>query len=117
MLAIAAAVHSSSSIPLLILGTAWTMIGVASWLQMRNVVTSVSINEGSVSFVGKRRCREVRVEDLAEYAVARGDFNRLGVARFVTVAGETIRVAARMDGSMEVLLCIKQQNDRFRVAA
>jgi hypothetical protein len=115
MLSIAAVAHSTTSIPLVVIGAAWAAIGVASWLQLRHVAYSVTANDGRLFLVGALASRELAVEQLAEFKWSPWDLNRLSTASFITVSGEKIRVPARMTRTLDILMYVKRNNDNFRL--
>ena len=113
MLGLALAVHDSASVPVAIIGGAWTLIWAGSYWQTRRTAYCVTFRDSILSFSGRRMDRQIRCADVSEYRRTRSSAASFRPAVFLTKTGERIKVAGRMTGLFELLVAIRQDNESF----
>jgi hypothetical protein len=115
MLLLAAAAHDTASIPLLIIGSAWLVMGIAALLKSRHLATKIQFASGAMTFVSVDGQRTIEAESIEEISRSRWDFNRLSPIRVRTAGGEVVKIAPRMTGLFEVLAQLREVNPRVKV--
>jgi hypothetical protein len=115
MLLVAALAHDSASIPLLILGTAWTAIAIAGVTTTRRTFRAVRFDDGVVTFVSPGRSLSIPVAEIIEVRHARGDVNRVAPLKVITSSNGALRISPRLNGLIELLLELKTANPALRV--
>jgi hypothetical protein len=110
LLVVAAITRDSNSIPLLVIGTGWIVIGLAALWWRPRVAHEVCIESGRIIFVFPRTELTVPVGDLVRIRRAWGDLNHWLWFRFETRSHGSVRVAARLEGLIELLAEIRRLN-------
>jgi hypothetical protein len=112
MLLVAAIAQSSSSVPLLLIGTGWIAMGVVGAWQWRRVAREVRLDDDRISFIFPANEVTIPAGDILEIRRARGDMNHWTWLRFQTRSHGTIKVAARLRGLVDLLSELRRLNPR-----
>jgi hypothetical protein len=114
MLAGAAAVHDSASIPLAVIGGAWLLLGLLGARQYRRIVRRMTFDGMLVRFSMFDGDHAVALADVREFKWRRYDFNRFGPMRALTTDG-TYLVAARCRGLIDFFGALKAANPAIKL--
>lgn len=115
MLLGAAVAHDSASIPLLVIGGAWTVMGAAGAAQRRRVFTSAQFENGVLTLVSPSEEARVAADDILEIRRSRGDINRFSPLQVRTRSHGTMRLSPRLNGLIELLVDLRAANPGMRV--
>jgi hypothetical protein len=117
MLLIAAAAHDGASIPLLVIGGAWFLMGLAGTWQRRRQVQEIVLAGEWVEFRSPVRCLTVPAAEIIEISSPWWDMQRMGYLRFRTRSNGVIKVAARLQGLFDFLVELRRVNPDVKVGA
>ncbi len=115
MLLIAALARDSASIPLLVMGTGWTVIGLDSMRRTHRTFRAVRFEDGVVTFISPGRSMSIPAAEIIEVRRARGDLNRFMPLKAVTSNNGTLAVSPRLNGLIELLVELRKANPALRV--
>jgi hypothetical protein len=113
LLLLAALAHDGASIPLLIIGGGWFILGILALGRRRTTVDEVRLGEGHVTFVFRNRRVEMPVSEITEIRRARFDTSFMAPLEVSTEAHERIRLNSHLDGLLDLLLHFRQLNPRL----
>ena len=115
MLALAALVHHGATIPLLVIGTAWTLIGLAGMRSSRRTYRAVRLDGGIVTFSSPSRVLTIPAAEIIEVRRARGDINRFAPLKVTTSSNGTLALSPRLNGLIELLVELRIANPALRI--
>lgn len=115
MLTMAATAHRAASVPLLVIGGAWTAIGVAGRWQSRRLADEIVLNGNTVEFRAPARTITVPASEIVEVRQSRWDGNRIAPLRFLTRSGAIIKTAPRLHGTFDFLVELRRANPDLTV--
>jgi len=115
MLIGAAIAHSAASIPLLAIGGAWSLMGLAGIWQARRQVREIAIDDPDVVFRYQTRSVAIPAREITEIGWARWDPNRAAALRFRTVSHGVIKAPPRMQGFLDFLIELRRINPDVKV--
>lgn len=116
MLAVAAVAHDSASLPLVIIGGAWLVMGLLGSRQWRNTAREIRLNGQDATFLfpGSPPVT-IPASEIIEFRYARLDVNRLVPMRVRTARSGTFRVAPRMSGLLNMLVELRRLNPQLKL--
>ena len=112
MLVGAAVSRGSSAVPVLVIGSFWTAIGLAGVWQWRRVAREVRLEHERISFGFPAKELTIPAADIVQIRRARGDMNHWLWLRVETKSHGTIKVAARLRGLVDLLAELRRLNPR-----
>lgn len=115
MLLAAAIAHDSASIALLVIGGAWTAMGIAGAAQRRKVFRSAELGNGFLTFTSATEELRVPVTDILEIRRSKGDLNRFSPLRVRTRSHGTIKLSPRLNRLIELLVELRTANPEVRI--
>jgi hypothetical protein len=115
MLTLAALAHDSASIPLLVIGALWTVMGLGGLRMNRRTFRAVRLESGIVTFLSPGRAVTIPVAEILEVRRARGDVNRFSPLRVITRGHGTLAMSPRLDGLIELLVELRSANPALRI--
>lgn len=115
MLITAAITHSTASIPLLVIGGAWFLMGLAGIWQARRQVREIAVDAAHVVFRYQDRNVVIPVQEITEIGWARWDPNRAAFLRFRTLSHGVIKAPPRMQGFLDFLIELRRVNPGVKV--
>jgi hypothetical protein len=110
MIAGAAVSRSSASVPLLVIGAGWTLVGVIFIQQGRRLVTEIVVSAGAATLTSASASIDVPAADITEIGHARFDVNRMGPLTVKTTSNGRIRAVPRLEGLPEVVIELRRSN-------
>lgn len=116
MLFVAAAAHDSASIPLLVIGGAWFIMGVAGLGTRRKVAEAVQLEDDRITFVFRSRRLTVPVREITEIRRPRYDINEMQWVEFHTLSNGKIRVSPRLRGRVDLVAELRKINPSLKIA-
>ena len=114
MLVAAAIIWASASVPLLLIGGGWLVIGLGGLWQWRDVAREVRLEGDRISFLLPERELSMPASDVLEIRRARWDTNHALWLLFQTRSHGTIKVAARLRGLIDFLTELRRLNPTVR---
>ena len=106
----AVAWHAASSVPLLVIGLGWIVVGgIFAW-QGRRFIKEIAVTGATVQFVSAKGTTSVMVSDVAEFRRSRFDQGRMGTITILTTSGVRLRAVPRFDRLFDVLVALRQVN-------
>jgi hypothetical protein len=114
MLLVAIVIHDSSSVPLLILGPGWLLVGLISVYQLRQQPREIVLDGACVEFRLPESRITIPAAEILEVSWPWWDPNRMGYLRFRTRSHGTIRTAPRLDGLGELLTALRAHNPALK---
>lgn len=115
MLVGAAAAHSAASIPLLVIGGAWSLMGLAGIWRARLRVREIAVDAAHVVFRYQARNVVIPAQEITEIGWARWDPNRAASLRFRTISHGVIKTPPRMHGFIDFLIELRRINPDVKV--
>lgn len=115
MLIGAAIAHSAASIPLLVIGGAWSLMGLAGIWQARRQVREIAVDAGHVLFRYQARNIVIPAREITEISWAWWDPNRAASLRFRTRSHGVIKAPPRMQGFLDFLIELRRVNPDVKV--
>ena len=115
MAMLAALAHDSASIPLLVIGGLWAVMGLGGLAMNRRTFRAVRLESGMVSFMSPGRALTMPVAEILEVRRARGDINRFSPLRVITRSHGTLAISPRLDGLIELLVELRAANPALRI--
>ena len=115
MLIVAAVAHSAASVPLLVIGGAWSLTGVAGIWQARRQVQEIAVDAAHVVFRYQARNVVIPVQEITEVGWAWWDPNRAASLRFRTLSHGVIKAPPRMQGFLDFLIELRRINPDVKV--
>jgi hypothetical protein len=110
MIAGAAVSLNSASVPLLLIGSGWILIGMIFVWQRRRLVTEIVVTAGVARLISASAYIDVPAADITEIGHARFDVNRMGTLTVKTTSNGRIRAVPRLEGLLEVLIELRRSN-------
>jgi hypothetical protein len=110
MLLLAAAIHRTASIPLLIIGGWWIVFGSLALFQGRQTARELHLQHDVVTFVFSKKEMKVPVHAILEMRRTWGDINRFMPIKVRTTQGERLKVVPRMTGLFEFAVELRRLN-------
>lgn len=110
MIAGAAVSLNSASVPLLLIGSGWILVGMIYVWQGRRWVTEIVVTAGVARLISASAHIDVPAADITEISHARFDVNRMGTLTVKTTSHGRIRAAPRLEGLLEVLTELRRSN-------
>ena len=114
MLLAAAILWASASVPLLVIGGGWLVLGLGGAWQWRRVAREVRLEGELITFVFPAQELTIPAADVLEIRRARWDTNQVAWLRFETMSHGTIKVAARLRGLFELLSELRRLNPQVK---
>ena len=112
----AAIARSAASIPLLVIGGAWLLMGFLGLRQGRRMASEVQLTDaGLLTFSFPKERTSLPVSEVAEIRPSRGDINRFAPILVRDVNGNVVRLVPRLQGLVELLVELRHQNPSIRV--
>ena len=115
MLIGAAIAHSAASVPLLVIGGAWLLMGLAGIRQARRQVREITIEAAHVVFRYQARNVVIPAQEITEIGWAWWDPNRTAFLRFRTLSHGVIKAPPRMQGFIDFLIELRRINPDVKV--
>ena len=116
MLVGAAIAHNAASIPLVVIGGAWLLMGLLGLRQGRRMASEVQLTgSGLLTFSFPKERISVPVSEVVEIRPSRGDINRFAPILVRDVNGNVVRIVPRLQGLVELLLELRHQNPSIRM--
>jgi hypothetical protein len=116
MLVGAAIADNSASIPLVIIGGAWLLMGLLGFRQNRRMASEIQLTGGGLlTFSFPKERISLPVSEVVEIRPSRGDINRFAPILVKDVNGHVVRLVPRLQGLVELLLELRHQNPSIRV--
>lgn len=115
MLAVAAATRSSTTVPLLLIGPWWIMVGAIGVLQARRFVREIVVAAGVARFISASACIEVPATDITKIGHGWFDVNRMGTLTVRTASNGTIKAMGRLDGLSQVVVELRRSSPALQV--
>lgn len=106
----AAASRNSASVPLLVIGSGWILVGVILAWQGRRFVREVVVAGGVARFISASACIDVPAVDVTEIGHAWCDFGRMGTLTVKTASHGKIKAMPRLEGFLGVLAELRRSN-------
>jgi hypothetical protein len=116
MLFVAAAAHNSASIPLLVIGGGWFIMGVLGLGGRRKVANTVQLEDDRITFIFPSRSFTVPVREITEICRPRYDINRMQWVEFQTLSNGKIRVSPRLRGMFDLIAELRTINPSLKLA-
>jgi hypothetical protein len=111
----AVAWNAASSVPLLVIGLGWIVVGgIFAW-QGRRFIKEIAVTGATVQFVSAKGTTSVMVSDVAEFRRSRFDQGRMGTITILTTSGVRLRAVPRFDRLFDVLVALRQANPGLTV--
>jgi hypothetical protein len=110
MLVGAAIAHGSASIPLLVIGGAWFLLGLAGIGQARGQVREIVVDGAHVVFRYRSRNVVIPAQEITGIGWAWWDPNHMSSLRFRTHSRGVIKAPPRMQGLLELLIALRHVN-------
>jgi hypothetical protein len=114
MLILAAVIHDDASVPLLIIGAAWALMGCFGIRQGRRMAQSVRLVSGVLMFTFPRKTLSLDVAEVAEIRPTRGDINRFAPILVRSERGDVVRLVPRLQGLIELLAEVRRLNPAIK---
>jgi hypothetical protein len=115
MLIGAAIADSAASVPLLVIGGAWSLLGLAGIWQARRQVREITVDAAHVVFRYQARSVVIPAREITEIGWARWDPNRAASLRFRTLSHGVIKAPPRMQGFIDFLIELRRINPDVKV--
>lgn len=115
MLIGAAIADSAASVPLLVIGGAWSLMGLAGIWQTRRQVREITVDAAHVVFQYQARSVVIPAREITEIGWARWDPNRAASLRFRTLSHGIIKAPPRMQGFIDFLIELRRINPDVKV--
>jgi len=115
MLIGAAIAHSAASVPLLVIGGAWLLMGLAGIRQARRQVREITVEAAHVVFRYQARNVVIPAQEITEIGWAWWDPNRTAFLRFRTLSHGVIKAPPRMQGFIDFLIELRRINPDVKV--
>jgi hypothetical protein len=116
MLTAAAAIHDSTSVPLLVIGGGWFLMGLAGVWQLRHLVREIVLDGKTVEFRCPTRDIVMPAQEIIEIRWPRWDPGNMGLLRFRTHSNGVIRTPCRLEGLREFMIELQKANPTVRVS-
>jgi hypothetical protein len=116
MLIGAAIVHSAASIPLLVIGGVWFLMGLAGIVQARRQVREIVVDGAHVVFRYQALNVVIPAQEITEIGWARWDPNHMSSLRFRTLSRGVIKAAPCMQGFLDFLIELRRINPDVKVS-
>jgi hypothetical protein len=116
MLIGAAIAHSATSIPLLVFGGIWFLLGLAGIGQARRQVREIVVDGAHVVFRYQARNVVIPAREIAEIGWAWWDPNHMAFLRFRTLSRGVIKAPPRMRGLLDFLMELRRINPDVKVS-
>jgi len=111
----AAVANGSSSTPLFVIGGAWLVIGVASFVQGRRVARRIDVEGDEITFYAPVRKTTVSASEILEITRPRRDSNHWLWLNVRTAHNGTIKIASRQSELAELLVYLKHRNPDLEI--
>jgi hypothetical protein len=115
MLAIAAAIHDRTSVPLLVLGGAWFLMGLGGVWQLRHEVFEIVLDGETVEFRRPTGDIVIPVQEITEIRWPRW-YQRDQCLRFRTYSNGVIKTPCQLEGLREFMIELAEANPAVRVS-
>jgi hypothetical protein len=115
MLVVAAGAHNSASIPLLVIGGGWFVMGLGGLRTQRTVAREVQLEDGRVTFVFPSKRLTVPASEITEIRRPHYDINRVCWLDFQTTSNGKIRVTPRLRGMVDLLIALRAVNPDLKL--
>ena len=116
MLTAAAAIHDSTSVPLLVFGGGWLLVGLAGVWRLRHLVLEVVLDGETVEFRFPTGDIVVPAQEITEIRWPRWDPGSMRDLRFRTQSQGVIRTPCRLEGLREFMIGLAEVNPTVRVS-
>jgi hypothetical protein len=116
MLIGAAIVHSAASIPMLVFGGLWFLLGLASIGQARRQVREIVVDAAHVAFRYQALNVVIPAREIAEIGWAWWDPNHMSSLRFRTLSHGVIKAPPRLQGFLDFLIELRRINPDVKVS-
>jgi hypothetical protein len=116
LLIVAITDHGSGSVPSLVIGGIWLLIGLTGFRPARQA-REIVLSGSSVEFRLPARCLTIPSGEILEVSRPRWDLNHMGYVRFRTRSDGVIRVAPRLQGLVEFLVALRTDNPAVKIGA
>ena len=110
MLLLAAGAHDAASVPLLVIGGAWLVMGIAGIAAGQRYAREIVLDGSGVHFISPRNQVDVSAGDIIEIGHAAWDLNRMGTLSVRTSTHGTIKTAPRLTGLIDLLVELRRLN-------
>jgi len=110
-----AIVRSASLIPLLVIGGAWLLLGLAGIWQVRRQVQEIVIDGADVVFRYRGRDVVIPALEIAEIGWAWWDPNHRASLRFRTISRGVIKAPPRLRGFLDFLIELRRVHPGVKV--
>lgn len=104
MLTAAAAIHDSTSVPLLVIGGGWLLAGLAGVWQLRRLVREIVLHGETVEFRFPARDIVIPAQEITEIRWPLWDPGNRRYLRFRTHSNGVIRTPSRLEGLREFMI-------------
>jgi hypothetical protein len=115
MLIGAAIARSAASIPLLVIGGAWFIMGLAGTWRARRQVREITVDAAHVVFRYRAGNVVIPAQEITEISWAWWDPNRAASLRFRTLSHGVIKAPPRMQGFLDFLIELRHINPDVKV--
>ena len=107
--------HDSGAVALLVIGAAWTAMGVTGLRSVRRIAYGLRIDDGQVTLVfpGRELC--VPAGDILAIQRSRLDTSRIRPLRILTASHGVIKANPRLIGLFDFLLRLRQANPHVEI--
>jgi hypothetical protein len=116
MLIGAAIVDTTQSLPLLVIGGAWFLMGLAGIRQARRQVREIVIDGAQVMFRYRTRNVVIPAQEISEVSWAWWDPNHVSLVRIRTISRGIIKVPSRMQGFLDFLIELRRVNPGVKIS-
>ena len=116
MLIGAAIVHSAASIPELVIGGPWLLMGLAGIWEARRRVREIVVDGADVVFRYRTRNVVIPAREITEIGWAWWDPNHVSYLRFRTLSRGVIKTPPRMQGFLDLLIELRRVNPDVKVS-
>ena len=115
MLTAAAAIHDSTSVPLLVFGGGWLLVALAAAWRLRHLVREIVLDGETVEFRFPTGDIVIPAQEITEIRWPRWDPDMRDL-RFRTHSHGVIRTPCRLEGLREFMIELAEVNPTVRVS-
>jgi hypothetical protein len=116
MLTVAAAIHDSTSVPLLVIGGGWFLAGLAGVWQLRHLVNEIVLDGETVEFRCPTGDIVIPAQEITEIRRPRWNPGNMGYLRFRTHSNGVIKTPCRLEGLREFMIELQIANPAMRLS-